>query len=122
MKINEITERDVDSNFELSPFERKASDHARKLGSVIDRVDSGQIKMDDGTYTQLSRLAGLLKDIGKGVLQFNSIEDVYDEMVHNTRIRNKGTDDDGIPWNKKSKDHEPEMTIDRFNMFMKLGK
>jgi hypothetical protein len=122
MKINEITERDVDSNFELSRLARKASDHAQKLRSVIVRVDSGQINLDDGTYAQLSRLADFLNNMGPGVNEFNSIEDVYDEMVHNTRIRNKGTDDDGVPFNKKSKDHEPEMTVDRFNMLMKLGK
>jgi len=122
MKINEITERDVDSNFELSKLARKASETAQRLKSVIDRVDSGQIKMDDGTYTQISRLAQLLNNMGPGALEFNSIEDVYDEMVHNTRIRNKGTDDDGVPFNKKAKDHEPEMTVDRFNMMMKLGK
>lgn len=122
MKINEITERDVDSNFELSQLARKASRHAHKLKAVIDRVDSGQIKMDDGTYVQLSRLAQLLNNMGPGVNEFKSINDVYDEMVHNTRIRNKGTDDDGVAFNKKSKDHEPEMDQNRFNMLMKLGK
>jgi hypothetical protein len=122
MKINEITERDVDSNFELSQLARQASDRAQKLRSVIVRVDSGQIKMDDGTYVQLSRLAELLNKMGPGANEFSTIKDVYDEMVHNTRIRNKGTDDDGVPFNKKAKDHEPEMTVDRFNMLMKLGK
>jgi hypothetical protein len=78
--------------------------------------------MDDGTYVQLSRLAELLNKMGPGANEFSTIKDVYDEMVHNTRIRNKGTDDDGVPFNKKAKDHEPEMTVDRFNMLMKLGK
>ena len=122
MKINEITERDVDSNFELSKLARQASDRAQKLRSVIVRVDSGQINLDDGTYVQLSRLAELLNKMGPGANEISTIKDVYDEMVHNTRIRNKGTDDDGVPFNKKAKDHEPEMTVDRFNMLMKLGK
>ena len=122
MKINEITERDVDSNFETPKLARKASETAQRLRSLIDRVKSDQIDIDDATLTQISRLSGLLDKIGPGPLQFKSIKDVYDEMVHNTRIRNKGIDDEtGVPWNKKAKDHEPEMTVDRFNMMMKLG-
>ena len=31
MKINEVTERDVDSNFELTPQQRAASKMAQKL-------------------------------------------------------------------------------------------
>jgi len=121
MKINEITERDVDSNFETPKLARKASETAQRLRSLIDRVKSDQIDMDDATLIQISRLSQLLDKIGPGPLQFKSIKDVYDEMVHHTRIRNKGTDDDGVPFNKKAKDHEPEMTVDRFNMMMKLG-
>lgn len=122
MKINEITERDVDSNFELSQLARQASDRAQKLRSVIVRVDSGQIKMDDGTYVQLSRLAELLNKMGSGANEFSTIKDVYDEMVHNTRIRNKGTDDDGVQFNKKTKDHEPEMTMDRFKELLAMAR
>lgn len=122
MKINEITERDVDSNFELSQQQRSASAMARKLKRRIDMSDKGGKMLNDVDYVQLSRLAELLNKMGSGANEFSTIKDVYDEMVHNTRIRNKGTDDDGIPFNKKSKDHEPEMTMDRFKELLAMAR
>jgi hypothetical protein len=122
MKINEVTERDVDSNFELTPQQRAASEVARKLKRRIDGSDKGGQMLNDVDYVQLSRLAELLNKMGKGAYEFSTIKDVYDEMVLNTKIRNKGTDDDGVPFNKKSKDHEPEMTVDRFNQLLGMAK
>lgn len=122
MKINEITERDVDSNFELTQQQRSASAMARKLKRRIDMSDKGGKMLNDVDYVQLSRLAELLNKMGSGANEFSTIKDVYDEMVHNTRIRNKGTDDDGIPFNKKSKDHEPEMTMDRFKELLAMAR
>ena len=122
MKINEITERDVDSNFELTSQQKAASDMARKLKRRIDMSDSGSKMLNDVDYAQLSRLAELLNKMGKGAYEFSTIKDVYDEMVHNTHIRNRGTDDDGVPFNKKSKDHEPEMTIDRFKELLAMAR
>ena len=122
MKINEITERDVDSNFELSQQQRSASKMARKLKRRIDMSDSGGKMLNDVDYTQLSRLAELLNKMGSGANEFSTIKDVYDEMVHNTRIRNKGTDDDGVQFNKKTKDHEPEMTMDRFKELLAMAR
>jgi hypothetical protein len=60
--------------------------------------------------------------MGSGANEFSTIKDVYDEMVHNTRIRNKGTDDDGVQFNKKTKDHEPEMTMDRFKELLAMAR
>jgi hypothetical protein len=122
MKINEITERDVDSNFELSQQQKSASAMARKLKRRIDMSDKGGKMLNDVDYVQLSRLAELLNKMGSGANEFSTIKDVYDEMVHNTRIRNKGVDDDGIPFNKKSKDHEPEMTMDRFKELLAMAR
>jgi len=122
MKINEITERDVDSNFELTQQQRSASEMARKLKRRIDMSDRGGKMLNDVDYVQLSRLAELLNKMGKGYSEFLTIKDVYDEMVHNTRIRNKGTDDDGVQFNKKTKDHEPEMTMDRFKELLALAR
>ena len=122
MKINEITERDVDSNFELSQQQKAASKMARKLKRRIDMSDSGGKMLNDVDYVQLSRLAELLNKMGKGAYEFSTIKDVYDEMVHNTRIRNKGTDDDGVQFNKKTKDHEPEMTMDRFKELLAMAR
>ncbi len=122
MKINEVTERDVDSNFELSSQQKAASQMARKLKQRIDGSDKGGQMLNDVDYVQLSRLAELLNKMGSGAFEFSTIKDVYDEMVHNTKIRNKGTDDDGVPFNKKSKDHEPEMTVDRFKALLAMGK
>lgn len=122
MKINEVTERDVDSNFELSSQQKAASEMARKLKRRIDGSDKGGQMLNDVDYVQLSRLAELLNKMGSGAFEFSTIKDVYDEMVHNTKIRNKGTDDDGVPFNKKSKDHEPEMTVDRFKALLAMGK
>ena len=122
MKINEITERDVDSNFELSQQQRSASTMARKLKRRIDMSDSGGKMLNDVDYVQLSRLAELLNKMGSGANEFSTIKDVYDEMVHNTRIRNKGTDDDGVQFNKKTKDHEPEMTMDRFKELLAMAR
>ena len=122
MKINEITERDVDSNFELTSQQKAASDMARKLKRRIDMSDSGSKMLNDVDYAQLSRLAELLNKMGKGAYEFSTIKDVYDEMVHNTHIRNRGTADDGVPFNKKSKDHEPEMTIDRFKELLAMAR
>lgn len=122
MKINEITERDVDSNFELSQQQRSASKMARKLKRRIDMSDSGGKMLNDVDYVQLSRLAELLNKMGPGANEFSTIKDVYDEMVHNTRIRNKGTDDDGVQFNKKTKDHEPEMTMDRFKELLAMAR
>jgi hypothetical protein len=122
MKINEITERDVDSNFELSQQQRSASKMARKLKRRIDMSDSGGKMLNDVDYVQLSRLAELLNKMGSGANEFSTIKDVYDEMVHNTRIRNKGTDDDGVQFNKKTKDHEPEMTMDRFKELLAMAR
>ena len=122
MKINEITERDVDSNFELSQQQKAASKMARKLKRRIDMSDSGGKMLNDVDYAQLSRLAELLNKMGKGAYEFSTIKDVYDEMVHNTRIRNKGTDDDGVQFNKKTKDHEPEMTMDRFKELLAMAR
>ena len=122
MKINEITERDVDSNFELSQQQRSASAMARKLKRRIDMSDKGGKMLNDVDYVQLSRLAELLNKMGSGANEFSTIKDVYDEMVHNTRIRNKGVDDDGIPFNKKSKDHEPEITMDRFKELLAMAR
>jgi len=122
MKINEITERDVDSNFELSQQQKAASKMARKLKRRIDMSDSGGKMLNDVDYVQLSRLAELLNKMGSGANEFSTIKDVYDEMVHNTRIRNKGTDDDGVQFNKKTKDHEPEMTMDRFKELLAMAR
>ena len=122
MKINEITERDVDSNFELSQQQKAASKMARKLKRRIDMSDSGGKMLNDVDYAQLSRLAELLNKMGSGANEFSTIKDVYDEMVHNTRIRNKGTDDDGVQFNKKTKDHEPEMTMDRFKELLAMAR
>jgi len=122
MKINEITEKDIGSNFELTQQQKAASNMARKLKRRIDMSDSGGGMLNDVDYVQLSRLAELLNKMGSGANEFSTIKAVYDEMVHNTRIRNKGVDDDGIPFNKKSKDHEPEMTPDRFKELLALAK
>lgn len=122
MKINEITERDIDSNFELTQQQRSASTMARKLKRRIDMSDKGGKMLNDVDYVQLSRLAELLNKMGSGANEFSTIKDVYDEMVHNTRIRNKGTDDDGIQFNKKTKDHEPEMTMDRFKELLAMAR
>ena len=122
MKIDEITERDIDSNFELTKQQRSASTMARKLKRRIDMSDKGGKMLNDVDYVQLSRLAELLNKMGSGANEFSTIKDVYDEMVHNTRIRNKGVDDDGIPFNKKSKDHEPEMTMDRFKELLAMAR
>ena len=102
MKINEVTERDVDSNFELTPQQRAASKMAQKLKRRIDGSDKGGQMLNDVDYVQLSRLAELLNKMGSGAFEFSTVKDVYDEMVLNTKIRNKGTDDDGVPFNKKS--------------------
>ena len=122
MKINEITERDIDSNFELTQQQRSASTMARKLKRRIDMSDRGGKMLNDVDYVQLSRLAELLNKMGSGANEFSTIKDVYDEMVHNTRIRNKGTDDDGVQFNKKTKDHEPEMTMDRFKELLAMAR
>jgi hypothetical protein len=122
MKINEVTERDVDSNFELTPQQRAASKMAQKLKRRIDGSDKGGQMLNDVDYVQLSRLAELLNKMGSGAFEFSTVKDVYDEMVLNTKIRNKGTDDDGVPFNKKSKDHEPEMTPDRFKELLAMAK
>jgi len=122
MKINEITERDIDSNFELTQQQRSASTMARKLKRRIDMSDKGGKMLNDVDYVQLSRLAELLNKMGSGANEFSTIKDVYDEMVHNTRIRNKGTDDDGVQFNKKTKDHEPEMTMDRFKELLAMAR
>mgnify|MGYP001566657195 FL=1 len=122
MKINEITERDVDSNFELSQQQRSASTMARKLKRRIDMSDRGGKMLNDVDYVQLSRLAELLNKMGSGANEFSTIKDVYDEMVHNTRIRNKGRDDDGVQFNKRTKDHEPEMTMDRFKELLAMAR
>jgi len=76
---------------------------ARKLKRRIDMSDSGGGMLNDVDYVQLSRLAELLNKMGSGANEFSTIKAVYDEMVHNTRIRNKGVDDDGIPFNKNQK-------------------
>jgi len=65
MKINEITERDVDSNFELSQQQRSASKMARKLKRRIDMSDRGGKMLNDVDYVQLSRLAELLNKMGR---------------------------------------------------------
>jgi hypothetical protein len=117
MKVNEITE-----SAELTPQQKAASQMARKLKRRIDMSDSGGKMLNDVDYVQLSRLAELLNKMGSGAYEFSTIKDVYDEMVHNTRIRNKGTDDDGIPFNKKSADHEPEMTMDRFKELLAMAR
>lgn len=114
-------EADVPSNFELSSQQKAASEMARKLKRRIDMSDKGGKMLNDVDYVQLSRLAELLNKMGKGANEFSTVKDVYDEMVHNTRIRNKGRDDDGIPFNKKSKDHEPEMTVGRFKELMAMA-
>jgi len=122
MKIDEITERDIDSNFELTKQQRSASTMARKLKRRIDMSDKGGKMLNDVDYVQLSRLAELLNKMGSGANEFSTIKDVYDEMVLNTRIRNKGVDDNNTPFNKKSKDHEPEMTVDRFKELLAMAR
>jgi|TARA_R110000868_G_scaffold312552_1_gene573524 hypothetical protein len=117
-----LAERDIDDNFELSAQQKAASEMARKLKRRIDMSDKGGAMLNDVDYVQLSRLAELLNKMGSGAYEFSTIKDVYDEMVHNTKIRNKGTDDDGVQFNKKSKDQEPEMTVDRFKELLAMGK